>query len=82
MDSLDNLRRDDLARTAPGRKAVEDDELVLVLLQRLVELSLVGEVVDALLAHGGGEELRGVDEDGLVDRGAGCCLSGEARGCE
>lgn len=73
--SLDNLRGDDLARTTPGREAVEDDELVLVLLHGLVKFGLVGQVVDALLAHCGGEESRRLGDDRFVcvlDRGCGC----------
>lgn len=76
------MRSDDLARTAPGREAVEDNELVLVLLHGLVELSLGGEVVDALLAHCGGEETGSVGEDRSIDRGVLLWLSGESRGCE
>lgn len=50
MYSLDDLRRNDLARTAPGGEAVEDHEGVLCH-EGLVELGLSLEVVYAFLAH-------------------------------
>lgn len=62
--SLDNLRRNDLARSAPRREAVEHHQTGLF--QRRVKLGLVLEIVHALLRHGGGK-LSPMAEEGLVE---------------
>jgi len=73
-DLLDDLRRNDLARPAPRREAVEHHQRAL-LAHRRVEVGLGLQVVNALLAHGCGEEAWTVGEDWfvgvakLVDRG-------------
>ena len=48
--SLYNLRRDDLAGTAPCGEAVEHHQALLV--QRIIELLLRFQVVYAFVAHG------------------------------
>jgi hypothetical protein len=48
-DILDKLRRDDLARSTPGRETIEDND---ILLDGIVESSLVGNVVDTHFGSG------------------------------
>lgn len=64
MHSLDDLRGDDLAWSAPGSEAVENDEGAL-LVEGRIPVSLVHEVVHALLGLGHGEE--SVADDGVVE---------------
>lgn len=62
--SLDNLRGDDLARSAPGSEAVKDEEGTL-LVEGSFPICLAHEVVYALLCFRHGEE--SVGDDGLVE---------------
>jgi hypothetical protein len=60
MDLLDDLRGNDLARSAPSSEAVKNDEGTL-LSKRRVPISFVHKVVYALLLFRHGEESVGDD---------------------
>jgi hypothetical protein len=62
--ALYDLRSNDLARSAPGGEAVENDERTL-LAKRRVPVSLVREVVYAFLVFRHGEE--SVRDDRLME---------------
>jgi len=64
LNLLDDLRGNDLARSAPGGEAVKNDEGTLLGESR-VPFSLVHEVVHALLLFRHGEE--SVGDDRLVE---------------
>lgn len=75
LHSLDDLRSDDLARSAPGGETVENKERAFLSKGR-VPVSLIHEVVYALLLFRHCEE--SVGDDGLVKfleggRRSGCC---------
>lgn len=66
MYSLDDLRGDDLARTAPGSEAVENEEGAL-LVEGTLPVVLVHEVVYALLGLSLRHGEESVGDDGLVE---------------
>jgi hypothetical protein len=67
VNVLDDLWRNDLARPAPRREAVEHHEGVLGR-HRLVELRLVLQVVHAFFAHGCGEVSDALRRCWLIER--------------
>lgn len=82
IGEFNDLRSDDLTRSAPRREAVEYHQALLF--QRRIEIGFVLEVVHALLRHGGGKlSQMGVEGlvEGLLDAGGGR-ESMESRACE